>query len=77
MIVGHTPLTVILFGGNLWDRFLSFVSDLSPNWSDPDYKKQAIERAKQLVTEIKTLESGGNEVQAQRKLERLLPPLNT
>lgn len=76
MVVDHTPLGVILFGGKLWDRFASFVEDLSANWGDPDYKKQAIDRAKELVSEIKSLESRGDEMQAQRKLERLLPPIN-
>lgn len=75
MVVGHSPLTVILFGGKLWDRFASFVEDLSASWGDPDYKKRAVERAKSLVAEIKAHESRGDETFAQRKLERLLPPI--
>lgn len=73
MIVDHTPLAVILFGGNLWDRFSSFINDLNANWGDPDYKKQAIARAKELVAEVKTLEARGDDINVQRKLERWLP----
>lgn len=74
-VVAHSPLTVILFGGNLWARFASFIEDLSSEWGDPAYKRDAIDRAKGLVTEIKAHESRGEEIQAQRKLERLLPPV--
>jgi predicted nucleotidyltransferase len=75
LIVGHSPLSVWLFGGKLWDWFASFVEYLSPNFGDPEYKKRAIERAKTLVAEIKSHESRGEEYQAQQKLERLLPPV--
>jgi len=74
-VVSHTPLGVILFGGNLWDRFSSFIQDLSASWGDPTYKRDAITRAQALVSEITTHESRGEEIQAQRKLERLLPPV--
>lgn len=74
-IVEHTPLAVIIFGGKLWDRFASYVEDMDTSWGDPDYKKRAVERAKNLVSEIKAHESRGDEYQAQQKLERLLPPI--
>lgn len=77
MVVDHTPLSIILFGGDLWGLFSSFIDELSTSWGDPDYKKRAIERAKMLVAEIKAHESRGEEYHAQQKLERLLPPIAT
>src|SRR5690606_33860858 len=74
-VVGHSSLGILLYGGNLWSRFSSFIADLSPGWYDPAYKKSAIERAKNLVSEIDAHLSRGEEYQAQRKLERLLPPV--
>ncbi len=74
-IVNHTPLGVILLGGNLWSLLASFVEDLSPSWGDPAFKREAITRAQNLVSEIKAHESRTEEYQAQRKIERLLPPI--
>ncbi len=74
-IVGHAPIALALFGGDLWARFARFVEDLSASWGDPNYKREAIDRAKSLVADIQGHERRGEELQAQRKLERLLPPL--
>lgn len=74
-IVEHVPLRVTLFGGNLWDRFTSFVEDMGTSWGDPAYKGNAISRAQTLVSEINAHERRLEEQQAQRKLERLLPPI--
>lgn len=76
-IVSHSSLTILLFDGNLWDRFSSFVRNISISWGDPTYKRDAIERAQALISEITTHESRGEETHAQRKLERLLPPVAT
>ncbi len=73
--VSYSPLTILLFDGNLWDRFSSFVRNLSASWGDPAYKRDVITRAQSLISEIATHESRGEEVQAQRKLERLLSPV--
>jgi predicted nucleotidyltransferase len=75
-IVNHVPLIVTLLGGNLWDRFTSFVEDMGTSWGDPAYKGNAISRAKELVAEINAHERRQEEQQAQRKLERLLPPID-
>ncbi|MCF7689084.1 MAG: hypothetical protein K9M98_02705 [Cephaloticoccus sp.] len=77
-VVDHSPpLTVILFGEkvDLWAWFSSFIEDMSVSWGEPNYKKRAVERAQSLVSEIKAHESRGEDDQAQRKLERLLPPI--
>jgi hypothetical protein len=74
-IVGYIPLRVTIFGGNLWNRFTSFVEDMGTSWGDPAYKGNAISRAKELVAEINAHERRQEEQQAQRKLERLLPPI--
>lgn len=74
-VVDHISFSGLLLRTNLWNRFADFVEDMDSSWNDPDYKKEAIARATELVKEVKHHISRGDEDQAQRKLQRLLPPI--
>ncbi len=74
-VVNHSPLTLLFFEAKLWDWFSTFIRSLNSSWGDSAYRRDAITRAQNLVSEIATHESRGEEVHAQRKLERLLPPV--
>lgn len=73
MVVDHLSIQAALFGADIWERFAWFVDDLSASWSDPAYKKAAIERAKDAVAEVRRLADRGEEAGAEAKLKRLLP----
>ncbi len=73
MVVDHVSIEAAFFGGDLWKRFAWFIDDLSASWSDPAYKKTAIERAKEAVAEVRRLADRGEESDVEAELKRLLP----
>lgn len=73
LIVDHTPFRFLLGGGDLWSRFCIFMDSLSAGWSEPAYKRDAIERAQGLIQEINRAESQGTDGRPWRSLNVFCP----
>ena len=65
----------LLGRGQLKDYFLDALGGLQADFFAPQYKKDAINRAHQLVQETKLYLSLGYEDTAQQKVQRLIPPV--
>lgn len=59
----------------LADYFFDFVENMDAGLFAPKWKQDAVARAKQIVTEARSLERQGNVGMAETQLQRLLPPV--
>lgn len=59
----------------LKDYFFDAVGGLEYGWLDPQYKKDAVSRAKKLVQETKLYSGLGQEDIAEKRIQRLIPPV--
>lgn len=59
----------------LGDYFFQAVDSLEVGWSAPQWRKDAVIRAKQLASLAKAQERSGNTIQAEATIKRLLPPV--
>lgn len=58
------------------EYFSQFVQSLDLGWSEPQWKKDAVSRLKQLTAQAMMLERAGNATQAETIIKKLLPPIN-
>lgn len=58
------------------DYFFQIVESLDLGWFEPQWKKDAVSRLKQLAAQAQMLELAGNGVQAEATIKKLLPPIN-
>jgi len=59
--------------GQLKDYFLEAMESLELNWSSAQYKKDALNRAHQLVREVKYYQQRNMESEAEKKIRKLIP----
>lgn len=57
------------------EYYYQFVDAVECGWSDPQWKKDAVTRLKQLTAEARSQEKSGDGGQAEALLTRLLPPV--
>jgi len=62
-------------GGQLKDYFLDAMESLDVGWNAAQYKKDAVNRAHQLVKEVEYYQQRNLGAQAEQKIKRLLPPI--
>lgn len=58
------------------DYFFQFAESLNSGWSDPQWKKDAVSRLKQLTSQAQKHEKSGSVAQAEAVFQELLPPIS-
>jgi len=61
------------FGNNLRDYLFAYVRQMSLGWSDAQWRKDRVERAKQIVTNTEQYETQGYPALAEAEIAKLLP----
>ncbi len=64
-----------LYSKQLKDYFYEFVEGMVVGYSDPQWKKEKVERAKRLVKEARSYEGQGLLTSAENTIKNLLPPV--
>lgn len=59
----------------LGDYFFQAVDSLDAGWSAPQWKREAVDRLKEVVSRARTYEHLGNSTLAESTIKRLLPPV--
>ena len=59
--------------GELRKYFFEAVQDMQSSWAMPQWTKEAIQRAKEIVQETKRLEEGGYPPLAENEIKKLIP----
>lgn len=73
-IVGHGFFfRSLIGGGQLKDYFYDYVDSMNVGWFEAKWRQEAVERAKSIVAEAKSLEKQGHPVHAENKIVQLLP----
>lgn len=64
-----------LFGGGprLQDVFYAIVENFDTFWFGPAWKREKVERAKQVVSQVKLHQASGQEIHAEGVIKRILP----
>lgn len=58
------------------EYFFQFIQSLDLGWTDPQWKKDAVSRLKQLTAQAQMQERAGNVTQAEATIKKLLPPIS-
>lgn len=72
-VIVHRPWLWPQTGDLLWARFRAYVQDMSLEYGAPQWKRDAVDRAKTIVTEVQRLKDAGDEIKAEAALKRLIP----
>ncbi len=62
-------------GGQFKDYFLDAMGSLDVGWNAAQYKKDAVNRAHQLVKEVEYYQKRNMEAEAENRIKRLIPPI--
>ena len=73
LVVDHWTFSTWLFNPCLWKRFRDFMARMI---ADTNRQRCAIERANNIISEVRNLELQGQIDPAERKLRRLLPTIS-
>ena len=62
-------------GSNLKDYLFKCFDDISYNYNDPQYIKDAVDKAKQVIANVRQYERQGNSSQAESEIKKIIPEL--